>query len=129
MIIMAVDPGTKKCGLAVLDYALNILDKKIVNVEMLKYELISFAAKYAVSRVVIGEGTGSKKIKQELSQMELPFDIVFIPEKFTTLDAKKRYYKDNPPAWFMRIIPVSLLVPPRPIDDYAAVVLGERYLS
>ena len=96
MIIMAVDPGTKKCGLAVLDYALNILDKKIVNVEMLKYELISFAAKYAVSRVVIGEGTGSKKIKQELSQMELPFDIVFIPEKFTTLDAKKRYYKDNP---------------------------------
>ncbi|OGC13919.1 hypothetical protein A3J90_08295 [candidate division WOR-1 bacterium RIFOXYC2_FULL_37_10] len=129
MNILAVDPGTEKCGLAVLSDALKVLDKKIVDPDVLTREIISFASRYAVSKIVIGEGTGSKFIKKELSLVELPVDVVFIPEAFSTLDARKRYYNDNPPKLFFRILPVSLLVPPCPIDDYAAVVLGERYLK
>ena len=129
MIIMAIDPGRNKCGIAVLSDNGNVLFKAIVGSDNLKYEIISNASTYAASKVIIGSGTGSERIRGELQNVELPFDVEFMNEAFSTLDAKRRYFRDNPPFWLLRILPVSLLVPPRPIDDYAAVVIGERYIA
>ena len=55
--------------------------------------------------------------------------IVLFPEKFTTLDARKRYWIENPPKGLWKLVPEGLRLPPRPYDDYAAVLLGERFLE
>jgi len=128
-MIIAVDPGSMKCGIAVLDKNTHVVEKKLIEKENLINEVSFLAARYAVSTVVIGEGTGSKNLKKRFSEINLPFDVIFIPENFSTLEARTRYFKENPPIFFLRFLPKKLLVPPRPIDDYAAIILGERYLK
>ncbi|MBI5701695.1 hypothetical protein HZC34_07660 [Candidatus Saganbacteria bacterium] len=128
-MILALDPGLLKCGLAVLDASAHVLDKKIIEIKTLDFEITSFVAKYAVNTVVVGSGTGSKEIQKSISKLNLPADIATIREANSTLEAKKLYFRENPPSFFMRLIPISLQTPPRPIDDYAAIILGERYLK
>jgi len=124
-MILAIDPGSLKCGLAVLDSGAKVLERKVIERAKLESEVSALAAKHRVDTIVIGGGTGAKSIQRELSG----YNLVFTGEKFSTLEARKRYWKNNPPRGLLRLIPTSLLPPPVPIDDYAAVVLGEGYLK
>ena len=47
----------------------------------------------------------------------------------TTMNARRRYWRENPPGCLARLVPEGMRLPPRPIDDYAAVLLAERYLA
>lgn len=128
-MILAIDPGREKCGLAVLDNSANVLEKKVFLRSELNYEVVSFLSKYQIQTIVIGSGTSSKSLEKELSRIDLRCSLVFAPEKFSTLEARRKYWHDNPPRGLLRLVPASLLSPPVPIDDYAAVILGERYLN
>lgn len=128
-MILAIDPGSIKCGAAVLDQLSRVVEKRIIEKEKLEFEIFELCSRYPIKTIVVGCGTGSKDIKKMLSQVNLPADKIFIPEKNSTHDAKTRYFRDNPPPWYLRVIPCGLLFPLKPIDDYAAVVLGERYLK
>ncbi len=126
-MILSIDPGTKKCGIAVLEYSGKVVFKKIINADSLVYEIESLECGKSIKEAVVGSGTGSKKIVEDLEILGIKF-IVF-NEKNSTLEAKKKYFDENPPFCFFSFIPKSLLFPLKPIDDYAAVVLGERYLK
>ena len=78
---------------------------------------------------MIGDGTSSKEAIKNLKNQIKKVPIYKINEYRTTDAAKIRYWKDNPPKGLKRFLPKGLLVPPRPIDDYAAIILGERYLE
>ena len=39
------------------------------------------------------------------------------------------YWREHPPRGLMRLIPVTMQVPPVPVDDYVAVILAERYFD
>ncbi len=122
---MALDPGREKCGWAVLDSEANVLKKGIIEARDAKKIVAELSLKFKLNTIVLGKGTGFKKILGELSD----FRIELVEEKNSTLEAKKRYFKENSPKGLLKFIPTSLLVPSRPVDDYAAAVLGERYLK
>ncbi len=75
--------------------------------------------------IVIGGGTGTEDVRAELERAG--FSVVVVEEAFSTLEARSLYWKLHPPRGWRRIIPLSLLVPPRDLDDLAAWVLVLRF--
>lgn len=121
-MILAIDPGLQKCGIALLDNK-QVKLKEIVH----RNQIISRIIELGVNEVVVGGGTGSATIIEELKKNSIK--VIEVDEKNTTLYARKLYWIDNPPKGLLRFIPKGLLFPPRPIDDYAAVVIGQQYLE
>ena len=37
--------------------------------------------------------------------------------------------QENPPKGWKKLIPLGMQVPPVPVDDYAAIVIGRKYLK
>ena len=78
----------------------------------------------------MGNQTTAKRWQQQLLQ-ELPstLSIVMVDERYTSLEARDRYWQMYPPTGFSRLVPQGLREPPRPVDDIVAIILIERYLS
>ena len=128
-MILAIDPGKMKCGLAVLDESGNVLERRVLSRGELANQVMLLIPKYRVFTIVIGRGAQGKSVEKELSRLELRVNLIFVSEKDTSWQARQRYWRENRPSGWRRIIPTSLRVPLVPIDDYAAVIIGERYLS
>lgn len=127
MTVLAVDPGTAKCGLAVVKQASGCLQRAIVKREDLLEQVRYFLGCFAVERVLIGGSTGSKWAVKEL-QDKLATPVEIVDEFRTTERARGRYFQDHPPRGLWRLIPLGLRVPAVAIDDYAAVVMAEDWL-
>lgn len=128
-MILAIDPGKNKCGTAVLDESGNVLERKGLERHELSNLVLFFISKYRIATIVIGQSASGKEVERELLKLDLRTNLIFIPEKDSTRQARQRYWKENPPPGWLRFIPTSLRVPPVPVDDYAAVILAERYLA
>lgn len=128
-MILAIDPGREKCGLALLDENGMVVEKEVLKRPDLFTRVKLIASRSVVSAVVVGEGAFGRALEKDLLQRGIQLNVVFISEKDSTWLARKRYWKENPPRGLLRFIPSSLLFPPVPVDDYAAVILGERYLK
>jgi RNase H-fold protein (predicted Holliday junction resolvase) len=128
-MILAIDPGREKCGIAVLDKKGKVLERGISPREEVKSSIYHLLAKHKILSLVIGRSAFGRELERELSRMDIKSNIVFVSEKFSTLEARKRYWKHHRPKGLLRLVPTSLLSPPVPVDDYAAVILGERYLK
>ncbi len=127
-MILSIDPGRNKCGFAILKDDLTVVEKGIIASEDIP-KLFSLIINYSINTVILGSGTGHKEIADKISNMNQQINIVYMPEYNSTLEAKARYFIENPPKGFWRFIPKTLQVPQRPIDDYAAVILAERHLK
>ncbi len=128
-MILAIDPGKNKCGLAVLDMDGKVQERKILAREEMSSSIPFYVAKYGIQALVVGRGSFGKDLEKELSRLELRASIIFVSEKYSTLEARKRYWKENKPKGLWKLVPTSLRVPPGPVDDYAAVILVERFLA
>lgn len=69
-------------------------------------------------RIVLGSGTGSPFFGNILKEALCPF--CWGEEAYSTMEARKLYWDLHPPQGIRRLLPRSLLVPPRPVDDLAA---------
>jgi RNase H-fold protein (predicted Holliday junction resolvase) len=128
--IIAVDPGTGKCGLAVVNKH-GVLEHLVVARRETLAQMAAWLTMYAVDTIVIGDGTGSRQFVAELTESYPAWGklVQLVDERFSTEEARKRYFKEHPPRWLARLLPVTMLTPPCPVDDYVAVLLAERYLS
>lgn len=126
--VLAVDPGRRKCGLAVVSSAQGVLHLQIVAREELGQRARQLVMDFLPAEVLVGGSTGSREVVQEL-QTVLDRDIKVVDERHTTERARLRYFRDHPPKGLWRLIPLGLRVPPGPYDDYAAVVMAEDYLE
>jgi len=132
MHVIAVDPGTDKCGIAVLTEERAVVLRKVVPREIAVRELQSLAASFRPAVLVMGDRTGSKAFLRELetagfsAQVE---GIHTVDEHLSSLEARDRYFLENPPRGLRRLIPRTMQTPPVLYDDYVAVVLAERYLT
>lgn len=126
--ILAIDPGREKTGIAILKNS-DILEHKIINSEELVQIIKSLLEKYIIKTIVMGNGTSSKKKYDLLKQEFIDRDIVLINEYRTTDEARKLYFQENPPKGWKKLIPLGMQVPPVPVDDYAAIVIGRKYLK
>ena len=126
--ILAIDPGREKTGIAILKNS-DVLEHKIINSEELVQIIKSLLEKYIIKTIVMGNGTSCKKKYDLLKREFIDRDIVLINEYRTTDEARKLYFQENPPKGWKKLIPLGMQVPPVPVDDYAAIVIGRKYLK
>lgn len=79
-----------------------------------------------ITCIVVGDGTGSAAIQVLFAGDRR---VQTVPEGYSTLEARSLYWRYHPPRGIRRLIPRSLCVPPRPIDDFAALYLVRRHLA
>jgi hypothetical protein len=125
--VLAIDPGRWKCGLAVVDAADGLLERAVVPRERLPDVVPDWCRRHEPQLVLLGSGTGSSGLPGLLS--DLPVPLRRVPERDTSRLARARYFADHPPRGWRRLLPVSLQTPPAPIDDYAAWMIAEQFLS
>lgn len=126
--ILAIDPGREKTGIAILKNS-DVLEHEIINSEELVQIIKFLLEKYIIKTIVMGNGTSSKKKYDLLKREFIDRDIVLINEYRTTDEARKLYFQENPPKGWKKLIPLGMQVPPVPVDDYAAIVIGRKYLK
>lgn len=122
--VLGIDPGTRKCGYAVVVAPGEPLELGIVATESLCERLRDVAARFPLRAVALGAGTHAGAISSVVHDLALP--VRLIDERETTLLARQRYFSANPPQGWRRFVPRGLLLPPRPIDDFAALLIAER---
>lgn len=127
-MVLAVDPGRRKCGLALVTGQLECVQRSVVAREDLLHEVRQWLQRWGVQRVLVGGATGSKPVVQELKE-GLTVEVEVVSEYKTSERARGRYFRDHPPRGVWRWVPLGLQVPPVPIDDYAALVMAEDYLN
>jgi RNase H-fold protein (predicted Holliday junction resolvase) len=128
MMILGLDPGTRKCGYALVrDAGCAPLLLGIAPLARLASELATIAAVHPIDIVALGRGTNSAHVATILSELGLPHALV--DERETTLRARGRFFADHPPRGWKRLVPRGMLLPDRPVDDYAALLIAERYLT
>lgn len=131
-LIIAVDPGREKCGIAVVDRQQGVVHKEIIPTEKLVVTIQNLLMKYSVTRIVLGDRTTSKEAKRALETLrssEKPLEITLVDEHRSTDAARKRYWQEQPPRGLRALFPTTMQTPPVPVDDYVAVILAERFFE
>ena len=128
-IIIAIDPGTKKCGYAVADSNLSILQREVISTDKIVEIITDSLNIYKIDKIILGNGTNYKNIEESLKNHFSKLKIVLIEEEFSTLEARKKYFEAHPPRGIFKFIPLSLRVPPGHYDDFAAILLAEKYFK
>lgn len=128
MTVLGIDPGTRKAGFAVLERGGPApLALGIEPIETLRERVALLLPAYGVEAVALGRGTNATAVGLLLAGLGLPVHL--IDETETTLQARVLYFADHPPRGWRRLLPLGLQLPPRPIDDYAAMLIARRYLE
>ena len=124
--VLAIDPGRDKCGVAVLSPAGAILFRQVVPTAQLENVVSTLVEKHAPT-IIMGNGTTSAAAKKRVET--LGGAVTLVDEYRTTDAAKAAYWEAYPPRGWRRLVPRGLLVPPVPVDDFAAVILAQRFLQ
>ncbi|CAD5916604.1 Resolvase, RNase H domain protein fold-contiaining protein [Planktothrix tepida] len=129
-MILGFDPGREKCGIAVMGQDSQLYYHEVILASDVLTTIQSLCQQFTIDTVVMGDQTTSKLWKQKLTEI-LPksLSIIQVNERYSTLEARDRYWQLYPPKGLTRLIPKGMRTPPRPIDDIVAIVLIERYLN
>ncbi len=129
-MILGFDPGKDKCGVAVMGVDRQLYYHEVVPSQNAIAQISQLRQKFPISLLVMGDQTTAKSWKKQLSD-ELPeaINIIMVDERYSTLEARDRYWQMYPPKGLTRFLPEGMRQPPRPIDDIVAILLIERYLS
>ena len=128
-MIAAVDPGREKCGVAVVAMDGAIAKRLVVPTLTLQEEIASILTTGKIQVLLCGNGTGSTEqaaMLQELAEQH-KVQFLIVDEKYTTEEARKLYWQQQPPQGWRRLLPTTMQAPPVPVDDYVAVLLAWKY--
>jgi RNase H-fold protein (predicted Holliday junction resolvase) len=130
--LLAVDPGRAKCGVAVVSGPdpMRILSHMVVDAQHLTLEATALRRRFPeITRVIIGDGTGSAVLRGALTKTLSDLPIESVPEHGTSARARTRFLAENPALGWRRILLPGLRAPERAYDDYVALILAEAYFS
>ncbi len=125
--VLGIDPGTRKCGYALVAEVGAPLELGIVATVEFGAALRALGERFAIRAVALGGGTHRAEIEALVAGLGVP--VYIVDERATTLLARRRYFEANPPRGWRRLVPRGMLLPPRPIDDFAALLIAERLLA
>jgi len=128
MVVAAIDPGREKCGVAIVAENGEVLEQSVVATVWLADELAERVRRFSPERILLGNGTTSRAAEATIRENLPDIPVEIVDEYRTTDDARRAYWKANPPTGWRRFFPTSMQVPPEPVDDYGAVLLAQRYL-
>ncbi|MGE5584691.1 MAG: pre-16S rRNA-processing nuclease YqgF [Bacillota bacterium] len=131
-VVIAVDPGQDKCGVAAVMADGTVLAKEIVARTRAGGRILEFVRTHGSDTVVLGDRTGSRALAEEIRASFGPAGagavrVVFVDEHESSMEGRRRYLEDHPLRGLGRLVPLSLRTPGEPFDDYVAVVLAERF--
>ena len=123
---ISIDPGKYKCGLVLAE----ISEKKVHRAIVLKSELIEdyirdLSTNEDISKIIIGNGTTSRKIREKLDFSKK--EIIIFEEKNTTYRAKARYFELFPISGLQCLIPREIFVVNKNLDAISALVILEDF--
>ena len=125
-LVISIDPGKSKCGLILAD----INEKKVHQAIILKSEVIAayvrnLNALGELSKIIIGNGTTSKKTREKLDFFKK--DIIIFEEKNTTFRAKARYFELFPISGLKFLVPREIFILNKNLDAISALIILEDY--
>lgn len=131
-VVLSIDPGRAKCGIAVVSgpSPIDCRHKAVVESLRLTVEVAGIVARFpGVQTVVIGGGTGCSTLRRAL-RAEFPgLTMVTIDEHRSSERARARFLQESRPSGWRRLIPKGLRTPDRPYDDIVALILAEDYFK
>ena len=124
--LISIDPGKYKCGLVLAE----ISEQKVYKAIILKSELLEAYVRNLntiedISKIVIGNGTTSREIKQKLDFFKK--EIITFEEKNTTYRAKSRYFELFPISGLKFLIPREVFILNKNLDAVSALIILEDY--
>ncbi len=128
-MILGIDPGKDKCGLALVGLDRKLHLRSVVASSDLLRQLNRLVEEFQVATVAIGNQTTSKYWQEQLLANFPSLRVVSVPEENSSQQARLRYWQFNPPRGLQRLIPIGMRVPPAAYDDVVAVILVERYFQ
>ncbi len=128
-VIIAIDPGRDKCGVAVVQADNRVLERQIVPRATVLDFLQTLIARFPDAVLVLGHATTSRLLREEIERLFPETAIEMQDETGSTLEARDLYWAENPRRGWRRWWPRSLQMPPEPVDDFAAVVLARRFMA
>jgi RNase H-fold protein (predicted Holliday junction resolvase) len=130
--VLAIDPGSSKCGMALAQRTeegeMKLIWRAISPRADVLAQIDEAEQLHPFNVVVIGSGTTSRDLVQQIREARPGLSLLVIDEKDTTLQARERYWENTPRSGWRRLLPASLQVPPEPVDDFVALILAERVL-
>lgn len=129
-VILGFDPGRQKCGLAIMGLDRCIYYHEVIPATEAIAMIQALQQQYPISFLVMGDQTSAKEWRQQITAgLADPLRIVPVDERYSTLEARDRYWQMYPPQGLAKLIPQGIRTLPRPIDDIVAILLIERYLE
>ena len=83
MTVLAVDPGKRKCGLAVVSLNQGVILREVVSTEELIDRVRQWMTEHAVDTVMVGGSKGSKEVVGRM-RTELEIKPATVDERRTT---------------------------------------------
>lgn len=127
-VLLGIDPGRSKTGLALVDSDGNVITYAVVLMTNFPEEFQEFIYGHNIEQCIMGNGTTSETMKNTLKKL-LSLPISIVDEAHSTEEARKLYWQLHPPKGLRKLLPTSMQVPPENLDGLAAVVLVKRYLK
>ena len=141
-MIIGLDPGRYKIGVACTDGDTLLFSAIVPKAEEdvlcsaiaeNKFEKLSLWVKEGSTEsidknekpegIMLGNGTSHPELEKKIREAS-DTALYIVNEYGTTLEGRKLYWRLNPPEGLWKIIPTSLRVPPRDIDDLAAYAIA-----
>ena len=124
--VITIDPGKSKCGLVLAE----ISEKKVYKAIILKSEILekyirNLIAAEDISRIIIGNGTTSREIREKLYFFKK--EIITFEEKNTTYRAKARYFEIFPISGLKFLMPREVFLLNKNLDAISALIILEDY--
>lgn len=129
MTIMGFDPGRDKCGVAIMNDQAEVLYSQVIRADQVANLLPQLFRQFACQVLVMGNQTTSQLWQNQLKIILPAVPIILLDERYTTVQARQRYWQIYPAQGLTKLIPLGMRSPPRPVDDIVAIILIERYLE
>ena len=125
--VIGVDPGRSKAGYALLDASGGVVAAGIEPIDRLPARLGALLHGRRVTAIALGRGTNARPVRASLETLGVPIHLV--DEYETSRGARSLYFAEHPPRGWRRLLPIGLQLPPRAVDDYAAILIARRFLA
>ncbi|AGY59820.1 hypothetical protein [Gloeobacter kilaueensis] len=128
-MILGIDPGRSKCGLAVVGLDRKLYYRSVVSGDELLAQVGRLLGELPISTLVIGDQTTSTYWQEQIKRAFPEVRLVAVAERYSSEEARKRYWDLHPPKGLLRLVPRDFRLPPEAYDDVVAMILIERYLA
>ena len=102
--LLGFAPGRSKCGLAIVGLDRVLHYHEVIAVEAVTDTIATLRDRYSISAIVMGDQTGSGRWKQELSNLPNAPRITLVDERYSSLEARDRYWEMYPPKGIGKLI-------------------------